>query len=59
MKYGVYKFGSFNKVNCDCGWEGVRAELKKELVILEKTKDGSIFDVEDIYVCPICQTRKY
>ncbi|PAQ15001.1 hypothetical protein [Bacillus sp. FJAT-42315] len=59
MNYGVYKFGSFNKIKCDCGWEGVRADLRKALVVLEETKCGTIFDAEDVYVCPNCDSRKY
>ncbi|WP_100331023.1 hypothetical protein [Bacillus xiapuensis] len=59
MNYGVYKFGSFNKVKCECGWEGLRADLKKAQVVLEQTKCGSILDAEDVYVCPNCNSRKY
>jgi hypothetical protein len=59
LKYGVYKFGSFNEIKCDCGWEGLRADLRQQIVILEQTKRGDVLDAEDIYVCPNCSTRKY
>ncbi|KKB38858.1 hypothetical protein [Bacillus thermotolerans] len=59
MNYGVYKFGSFNQVKCECGWEGVRADLRKAFVVLEQTKCGTIFDAEDVYICPECGARKY
>ncbi|MCM3789532.1 hypothetical protein M3221_14085 [Domibacillus indicus] len=59
MNYGLYKFGSTNNVKCECGWEGQRAELRSAMVVLEKTKCGSIFDAEDVYICPKCGARKY